>query len=77
MIVAADCFERQVLRAIDEQLVRAAGRDDNLDVSLRPSGFSDFVGQADARANLEVFIEAAKKRGSALCATGGRANKRG
>ena len=44
----------------------SAGRDDNLDVSLRPSGFSDFVGQADARANLEVFIEAAKKRGSAL-----------
>jgi len=44
----------------------SAGRDDNLDVSLRPSGFSDFVGQAAARANLEVFIEAAKKRGSAL-----------
>ncbi|PXA92888.1 Holliday junction branch migration DNA helicase RuvB [Nostoc sp. 3335mG] len=44
----------------------SAGRDDNLDVSLRPSGFSDFVGQADARANLEVFIEAAKKRGAAL-----------
>ena len=43
-----------------------AGRDDNLDVSLRPSGFADFVGQADARANLEVFIEAAKKRGAAL-----------
>jgi Holliday junction DNA helicase RuvB len=42
------------------------GRDDNLDVSLRPLGFSDFVGQADARANLEVFIEAAKKRGAAL-----------
>ncbi|MGV3576992.1 MAG: Holliday junction branch migration DNA helicase RuvB [Devosia sp.] len=44
----------------------SAGRDENLDVSLRPSGFSDFVGQADARANLEVFIEAAKKRGAAL-----------
>ena len=44
----------------------SVGRDDNLDVSLRPSGFSDFVGQADARANLEVFIEAAKKRGAAL-----------
>jgi len=44
----------------------AAGRDEPLDVALRPSGFSDFVGQADARANLEVFIEAAKKRGSAL-----------
>ena len=44
----------------------SAGRDDSLDVSLRPSGFADFVGQADARANLEVFIEAAKKRGTAL-----------
>ncbi|WP_395821484.1 Holliday junction branch migration DNA helicase RuvB [Devosia sp.] len=43
-----------------------AGRDDPLDVSLRPSGFSEFVGQAAARANLEVFIEAAKQRGSAL-----------
>ncbi|KKB86374.1 ATP-dependent DNA helicase RuvB [Devosia limi DSM 17137] len=44
----------------------AAGRDDPLDVSLRPSGFADFVGQAAARANLEVFIEAAKRRGAAL-----------
>ncbi|KQT47092.1 Holliday junction branch migration DNA helicase RuvB [Devosia sp. BK] len=44
----------------------AAERDGSLDVALRPSGFSDFVGQADARANLEVFIEAAKKRGAAL-----------
>jgi holliday junction DNA helicase RuvB len=38
----------------------AAGRDDTLDVSLRPTGFSEFVGQAAARANLEVFIKAAK-----------------
>ena len=43
-----------------------AGRDDQLDVSLRPSGFSDFVGQAQARANLEVFIEAARQRKAAL-----------
>lgn len=43
-----------------------AGRDEPLDVALRPSGFNDFVGQADARANLEVFIEAAKTRGAAL-----------
>ena len=43
-----------------------AGRDDPLDVSLRPSGFSEFVGQAEARANLEVFIQAAKQRKSAL-----------
>src|SRR5690606_25287492 len=44
----------------------AAGRDDPLDVSLRPSGFSEFVGQAAARANLEVFIQAARQRGTAL-----------
>ncbi|WIJ26058.1 Holliday junction branch migration DNA helicase RuvB [Devosia sp. RR2S18] len=44
----------------------AAGRDEPLDVSLRPSGFSEFVGQAAARANLEVFIQAAKQRGAAL-----------
>ncbi|HTJ56226.1 MAG TPA: Holliday junction branch migration DNA helicase RuvB [Devosiaceae bacterium] len=44
----------------------AAGRDDPLDVSLRPSGFDDFVGQAAARANLQVFIEAARRRKSAL-----------
>ena len=43
-----------------------AERDGETDVSLRPSGFSEFVGQADARANLEVFIEAAKRRKSAL-----------
>jgi Holliday junction DNA helicase RuvB len=43
-----------------------AGRDGDLDVSLRPSGFDDFVGQAEARANLQVFIEAAKQRKSAL-----------
>ncbi len=43
-----------------------AGRDDPLDVSLRPSGFSEFIGQAEARANLEVFIKAAKHRGTAL-----------
>ena len=44
----------------------AAGRDDPLDVSLRPTGFSEFVGQAQARANLEVFIAAAKQRKAAL-----------
>jgi len=44
----------------------SAGRDDTLDVSLRPTGFSEFIGQAPARANLEVFISAAKTRGMAL-----------
>ncbi|MEQ1769741.1 MAG: Holliday junction branch migration DNA helicase RuvB [Devosia sp.] len=44
----------------------AAGRDDPLDVSLRPSGFAEFVGQSQAKANLEVFIAAARARKTAL-----------
>ena len=50
----------------DDLTSGSAGRDDPLDVSLRPTGFAEFVGQADARANLEVFIEAAKRRKTAL-----------
>jgi len=44
----------------------SAERDGEVDVSMRPSGFDEFVGQEAARANLQVFIEAAKKRKSAL-----------
>ncbi len=36
------------------------------DNTLRPQTLDDFVGQASARANLKVFIEAAKVRGEAL-----------
>jgi len=36
------------------------------DVALRPSAFSQFVGQEAARANLQVFIEAARQRKNAL-----------
>ena len=36
------------------------------DMSIRPSELSEFVGQAQARANLTVFINAAKSRGEAL-----------
>lgn len=36
------------------------------DVSLRPSALDDFTGQADVRANLKVFIEAASTRKEAL-----------
>lgn len=41
-------------------------RDDDLDRSLRPLVLDDFVGQQQARANLKVFIEAAKTRKDAL-----------
>src|ERR1700720_1302616 len=40
--------------------------DDVGDTALRPQLLSEFVGQAQARANLSVFIEAARKRNEAL-----------
>src|SRR3981081_4610073 len=40
--------------------------DDVGDPALRPQLLSEFVGQAQARANLSIFIEAARKRGEAL-----------
>ncbi len=42
------------------------GEDDALEASLRPKRLSEFVGQAQARENLAVFIQAAKARGEAL-----------
>jgi holliday junction DNA helicase RuvB len=48
------------------RLVSAGPHDDDSDRSLRPNLLADFVGQAAVRANLKVFIEAAKNRGDAL-----------
>jgi Holliday junction DNA helicase RuvB len=41
-------------------------RGDDLDTALRPQSLDEFTGQAEARANLKIFIEAAKNRGEAL-----------
>jgi Holliday junction DNA helicase RuvB len=48
------------------RLVTAERRDDDADTSLRPQRLAEFVGQQQARANLSVFIEAARKRNEAL-----------
>src|ERR1700682_1126954 len=40
--------------------------DDAPDTALRPQLLSEFVGQAQARKNLAIFIDAARKRGEAL-----------
>lgn len=40
--------------------------DKELEVTLRPARFSDFIGQAKVTENLKVFISAAKKRKEAL-----------
>ncbi|GGE60353.1 Holliday junction branch migration DNA helicase RuvB [Actibacterium pelagium] len=39
---------------------------EDTDRALRPQGLDEFIGQADARANLRVFIESAKQRGEAM-----------
>jgi holliday junction DNA helicase RuvB len=39
---------------------------DDADVALRPQTLDAFIGQAEARANLRVFIESARRRGKAM-----------
>jgi len=39
---------------------------EDADRALRPQSLTDFIGQAEARANLRVFIESAKRRGEAM-----------
>src|SRR3982751_5338533 len=49
------------------RIVTPERRSDDLgDTALRPQLLSEFVGQAQARANISIFIEAARKRGEAL-----------
>ena len=50
----------------DDRIISPEKRGEDIDTSLRPQTLDEFVGQAQARANLKVFIEAAKKRGEAL-----------
>ncbi|MFP5077278.1 Holliday junction branch migration DNA helicase RuvB [Rhizobium sp. YIM 134829] len=48
------------------RLVSADKRGEDVDAALRPQSLDEFTGQAEARANLKIFIEAAKMRGEAL-----------
>jgi Holliday junction DNA helicase RuvB len=49
------------------RLVTAERREDDLaEASLRPQRLAEFVGQEQARSNLEVFIKAARARNEAL-----------
>lgn len=41
-------------------------RPEDADRALRPQQLADFIGQKDARANLSVFIESARRRGEAM-----------
>ena len=49
-----------------DPIVRPERLAEDTDRALRPQSLEEFVGQADARANLRVFIESAKMRGEAM-----------
>ncbi|MCV2867953.1 Holliday junction branch migration DNA helicase RuvB [Defluviimonas sp. WL0002] len=46
--------------------LRAAPQPEDVDRPMRPQALSEFVGQEEARANLRVFIESARRRGEAM-----------
>lgn len=51
---------------LPERLISTEEQKEGGDLHLRPQWLSDFVGQAQARKNLKVFIEAAKTRKEAM-----------
>jgi len=52
--------------ATTSRLIAPEAAEEDFETSLRPKRLADFVGQAQARENLSVFIEAAKTRGEPL-----------
>jgi Holliday junction DNA helicase RuvB len=56
------------IEAAEQHRVQAAALtpEDELDQSLRPRRLSEFVGQPRVKEQLEIFIDAAKRRGEAL-----------
>ena len=63
---AAEVRVRRVEPVEAMATARAGGPDDELDRSLRPPSLADFVAQERVTAQLEVFIEAARRRGEPL-----------
>ncbi|MBV1886835.1 MAG: Holliday junction branch migration DNA helicase RuvB [Parvibaculaceae bacterium] len=51
---------------MSDRLIDALKHEQDGDTHFRPQRLSEFVGQAQVRANLEVFIQAAKQRNEAL-----------
>ncbi len=50
----------------EERIITSEFISEDPDVTLRPKQFSDYVGQEQAKDNLSIYIQAAKKRGEAL-----------
>jgi holliday junction DNA helicase RuvB len=60
-------FASNLVFAMTDRLITPDRREeDTADAALRPQTLADFTGQAAARANLSVFVEAAKSRKEAL-----------
>jgi Holliday junction DNA helicase RuvB len=52
---------------VQQRITDPAQRGDDLgEAALRPTRLAEFIGQAQAKANLAVFVEAARARGEAL-----------
>ena len=51
---------------MSDQVVQPQEQPQDNDRALRPQVLDEFIGQADARANLKVFIESARQRGEAM-----------
>ncbi len=51
-----------------DPMLRPGPQPDDMDHdrALRPQGLDEFIGQAEARANLKVFIQSARQRGEAM-----------
>ena len=49
-----------------DPILRPDPRPEDADRALRPQRLEEFIGQAEARANLRVFIESARRRGEAM-----------
>src|SRR5210317_720357 len=49
-----------------DPMMRPDPMPEDTDRALRPQGLDEFVGQAEARANLRVFIQSARQRGEAM-----------
>ncbi len=51
---------------VSDPTLRPDRRPEDLDRALRPPTLDEFIGQVEARSNLRVFIESAKRRGEAM-----------
>src|SRR5690606_8921940 len=65
-VCSLGCADGTPRVSLAPRLVSSEKRGEDADVSLRPQTIDDFVGQGAVRANLKVFVEAAKGRGEAL-----------